>query len=152
MVRGEFRMANGLIIPNNITTWGAAQILALAFPNTDLDFYVGLCSGVYEPDLQIEDLTEPTIGVGGYARQLLDRTNTDWPAVGELNGEPYAESKELTWTPTGADYDEEITRMFIASTLNGVSGNVFALSGALPAGIILAEDEPLSLKYRIYLR
>ncbi len=155
MLRGEFIRADGLVIPNNITTFGAATILAAAMRNTVPTFWVGLCDAVPDPDLQIEDLTEPTIATNGYGRIQITRDDTGWPTVGETNGEPFIESDWLTWAATGGAFDEEIRRMFIAASETDTTGDVFALSAALPALVEIDEataEADRRFKYRIYLR
>lgn len=155
MLRGEFRWKNGLVIPNNVTKFGCETILTTAMRDAAVTFYVGLCSAVYDPELQIEDMDEPTIGVNGYARQALARNSTDWPTLSELNDEAFLESKELVWAAVGGEFSEAITRMFITTTLAGVTGDVFALSAALPDELIIDEDTDLAdrtFTYRLYMR
>src|SRR6476620_11778422 len=105
MPRGEFRFQNGLIVPNNVTIAGATAILEAALRDTPIQFWVGLCSAVYEPDLRIEDLEEPTLATHGYARLAVTRDSTGWPSGGQVNGETFLESKALTWAPVGAPFD-----------------------------------------------
>lgn len=155
MLRGEFHCGNGLVIPNNITKSGAATILAAAMRNTVPTFWVGLVDGVPDPDLLIEDLVEPTIGTNGYGRIQITRDNTGWPTTGEVNGESYIESDWLTWVATGGNFNQQIRRMMICSTQNGTTGNVFALSAALPALLTITPTTLLAdrrFKYRVYLR
>ncbi len=154
MLRGEFHCANGLVIPNNITKFGAATILAAAMRNTVPAFWVGLVDGVPDPDLQLEDLTEPTF-TNGYARIAITRDGTGWPTTGEVNGEPYIESGWLTWAATGGNFSEQIRRMVIVPDDTDTTGNVFALSAALPALLTITPttlEADRRFKYRIYLR
>lgn len=148
-MKGEFHHALG-VTPNNITDWGATALLQMAFQGTDITLWVGLCSGVFTPDLQIGALEEPTIGVNGYARQPLTRSVVDWPVTGITVGSPFIESKQLTWTPAGGAFDKLVTRMFICADDNDLAGNVFALSAAMhnPMSVTAA----LSAKYRLYAR
>lgn len=155
MLKGEFRFANGIVIPNNITKAGAEAVLRAALRAEPISMWVGLVSGAPSSDLQIEDLTEPTIGVNGYERIELSQDDTDWPTVGSLNNEPYVESKDLVWAPTGGAFDEGITRMMIAFDETATTGDVFALSAALNSTVILdtlTEEVDRTLRYRIYLR
>jgi hypothetical protein len=157
MLRGEFIRGDGLVIPNNVTFAGAQKVLELALRNTDVGFYVGLCDGVYTPDLICQDLTEPTIGLHGYARLQLNRDSTDWPVEDSLNAQAYLESKNLVWAATGGNFSSAITRMFIAFTATNVGANdpVFALSAALPDSIIITpttDSSDRTFKYRLYLR
>jgi hypothetical protein len=155
MLRGEFIRADGLVTPNNVTTFGAATILELALQDGAYSFYVGLCDGVYADDLQIEDLTEPTIGTNGYARIAVARSAVGWPTEGTLNGETYFETDWLTWAAVGGDFNQETARMMIVGHATQTTGNVFALSAALPAAYAITPLTDLSdrqLKYRLYLR
>lgn len=157
MLRGEFRFQNGLIVPNNVTINGAGAILKAALRNTAIQFWVGLCSAVYEPDLQIEDLTEPTLATNGYTRLavLRDDTTDGWPGDGILNGENYLESKLLTWAAVGGPFDEPVTRMFLCQTENGLTGDVLALSAPVPDEFVIDVDTPevdRSFRYRLYIR
>jgi hypothetical protein len=155
MLRGEFRFANGLIVPNNVTEAGSAAILAAALRNTDITFWVGLCSAVYQPDLKIEDVTEPTLATNGYARLAVTRDLVGWPSGGLVNGESYLESLPLVWTAVGAPFDQPVTRMFISQEESATAGDIIALSAALPDDLII---DPATLEvdrtfvYRLYLR
>lgn len=155
MYRGEFRFASGLVVPNNITTVGIQTLLGLALRDETADFFVGLCSAVYAEDLQIESLTEPTIATNGYARLAVERTVVGWPSDGLVNGEPYLESKDLVFVASVGPFDQAVTRMFICFTEAGVTGDVFALSAALPDEFIIDPTTPLvdrTFRYRIYAR
>jgi hypothetical protein len=155
MLRGEFRFANGLVIPNNITTAGATMLLAAALRNTVPSFWVGLCSGVYTPDLAVEDLTEPTLATHGYARLAVTRDNVGWPSDGVVNGEVYFESASLVWEAAGGPFDQPVTRMFICGTESGLTGDVFCLSAALPADFVIDTTTNLAdrtFNYRIFAR
>jgi hypothetical protein len=155
MLRGEFRFANGQVIPNNITTAGAHLLLAAALRNTVPTFWVGLCSAVYAPDLEVQDVVEPTIATNGYARLAVARDSTGWPSDGEVNGEVYFESLPLVWQATGGPFDQPITRMFICGSEAGLTGDIFCLSGALPDDFtvdITTPEVDRTFNYRIYLR
>lgn len=155
MPRGEFHCKNGLVIPNNVTRFGCETLLKMALRDDAATLFVGLASGVFDPDLQIEDLTEPTIGVNDYNRIAIGRNAIDWPTLSELNGEAFLESKELVWEAVGGEFDAAITRMFICTTLAGATGDVFALSAALPTELIIDEDTleaDRTFTYRLYMR
>jgi hypothetical protein len=154
-LRGEFIRSDDLVIPNNVTTVGAQTILGAALRNTVPTLWVGLCSAVFAPDLRIEDLAEPTIGLHGYARLPITRDNVGWPTTGVVNGETYFETLELIWLAVAAPFDKAITRMFLCGTQNGVVGDVYALSAALPDGLTIDPTTPLAdrtFKYRLFAR
>jgi hypothetical protein len=116
MLRGEFRFDDGLVIPNNITIAGAQTILAAALRNTVPTFFVGLCSAVYAPDLDLEDIVEPAIATNGYARLAVARDSVGWPSDGLVNGEVYFESLPLVWVAAGGPFSQPVTRMFICGS------------------------------------
>jgi len=158
MLRGEFIRADGLVIPNNITQFGAKTILGAAYAAEAPRFFVGLVEAAPSSTLQIENCAEPTIGVGGYARQEIPRTAVGWPVQGDVNGEPYIESRWLTWEAS-ADYSRSIRRLMLlagdSDTLTDITGPVMALSAALPAPLIVKPATILQerrFKYRVYLR
>lgn len=155
MLRGEFRFDDGLVIPNNITIAGCQMLLAAALRNTVPAFWVGLCSAVYQPDLGIEDLIEPTIAANGYSRLAVARDLTGWPSDGQVNGEVYFESLPLVWQAVGGPFDQPITRMFICGSEAGLTGDVFCLSATLPDDLIVDTATLLvdrTFKYRIFAR
>lgn len=160
MLRGEFIRGDGLVIPNNITLYGARTILAAALRNDAPTFHVGLVYAAPDPDLLISDCVEPLFQ-DGYERKQITRDNAGWPVEGNLNGEPYFESDWLTWTAT-ADFSEAILRMMLvqnatnmADDLSDKNLKVIALSGALPADLTITPTTPEAnrkFKYRVYLR
>jgi hypothetical protein len=155
MLRGEFRFQNGLIVPNNVTIVGAGLILAAALRDSAIAFHVGLCSAVYEPDLRIEDIIEPTIAVNGYARLAVARSAIGWPSGGLVNGENYLESLPLVWEAVGGPFDQPVTRMFITQESVATAGDIIALSAALPDDLIIdttTVEVDRTFKYRLYLR
>lgn len=156
MLRGEFRRGDGLVIPNNITTYGAETVLRQAIRDENtLNLFVGLCRGLPRADLEVGDLTEPTIGTNGYARIGLARDSTDWPTVNTVNDEVFIESRNLVWAATGGDFTESIQRMFICYSASDLTGAVFALSAAIESPLVITPTTPVlerTFKYRIYLR
>lgn len=155
MFQGEFRFANGLVIPNNVTIFGAQSILAGFARNTVPTFFVGLCNAVYEPDLTLADLEEPTIAVNGYERLPIARDNVGWPNIGLVNNEPYIESLALVWEAVGGPFDKAVSRMFITPEETATVGDLFCLSGAVPDEFIVDEDTleaDRTFKYRLFAR
>lgn len=155
MLKGEFIRGDGLVIPNNITTYGATRILQAAMANIDLDFWVGLVVATPDPGLMIQDVDEPTLGFNGYFRQEITRSAIGWPTSSEVNGESYIESWWLTWTAVGGPFNEAINRMMLVTASGILAGDVIALSAALDEPYIIDPATPEELrkfKYRIYLR
>lgn len=155
ILRGEFCRGDGLVIPNNITIFGASRILQAAMANVDLDFWVGLVNTAPDPELMIEDTLEPTLGVNGYGRIEIARSAIGWPTNGQVNNESYIESDWLTWLPVGGNFDQAFTRMMLCPFEMLRVGDIIALSNALPEPLILTPATPLGerqFKYRLYLR
>lgn len=150
-MRGEFIRGDGLVIPNNITLAGSEAFLRSAFRNEAFTPHFGLVNGFPTRGGQIPDLLEPTIGTGGYARQVGARSTGGWPTVGTLGSEIYVESATFTFPATG-NYSRTVNRVMMAPTLSGLTGGYLALSSAFPELQITAAT-PLGtrqFKYRIY--
>ena len=155
MLRGEFIRGDGLIIPNNVTTYGVKSFFRWALRNEDYSLHMGLANCSPNVLLQVESLNEPAIGVGGYARKPIART-TDWPVFGTFNGEQYYETSVFIFDSVDAGYDKPVNRLALINSLSEVTGEkVVALSGVLPAEITITPATPeaqRSFKYRIYGR
>lgn len=161
-MRGEFRFANGIILPNNVMKTGRAALLAMALQGDDSvpviaggNFYIGLCNTIPSDEVPYASLEEPTIGVEGYARQAVTRDTVGFPINGEDNGEPYIESKSLVFVPTGSGFDKPITRCFIGLEQSALTGNIYSLSAPLPAALTLLSSTPVedrTFTYRLYMR
>lgn len=152
-MRGEFIRGDGLVIPNNVTIFGTNKLLGMLFQQLPGTLYVGLCSGVYSPTVTTIELTEPTLGVGGYHRLEAPRGLASWPTQGTLNGESFVESADLIFVPTAAAFDEEVSRLFISDSAAGTG--VMMLGGAFPAAVTLTPMTPIAqrtFRYRFYLR
>jgi hypothetical protein len=155
-MRGEFRFRNGLVLPNNISLTGAKVILESAFNLVTRSWYVALVSGAPTIDMTQGDMTEPTIGVGGYARASLAHSPSGWPIIGDVNGQAYVESALVSFAATaGEQFDEAIQRMALVLTETRTPlSPVIALSAPLPAELIIDSSTPASdreFTYRIYL-
>lgn len=154
-MRGEFIRADGLVIPNNITTYGVKSIFRWALRDEDYSLHMGLANCAPDPLLQIEDLGEPTIGLNGYARQSIVRA-TNWPVFGELNGEQYYETSVFVFAATGPGFNVAINRLALINSAADTTGEkVVALSGPLPTELTITPATLLadrSFKYRIFGR
>lgn len=155
-MHGQFIRADGLIIPNNIMTYGIQSILSWAMQGVAPTLYMGLADCNPDPDLLIEDLNEPTLGLNGYARQSIAQSAVGWPTAGTLNGEPYIESKEFVFAASGGAFSSAIQRLALINSAAATSGLlVVALSGPLPAAITIDESTDVgdrTFKYRLYAR
>lgn len=151
-MRGEFIRGDGLVVPNNVTLLGATRFLQAAFQAQHYGIWMGLCSGVYDPNLTLPDIGEPDF-VNGYNRINYYADSGNWPTIGTVNNETFVESLASTFVATGAGFDKPISRMFLTDSSG--STNVLALSGALPAPMTILPSTPVeqrTFKYRFYLR
>lgn len=156
-MRGEFVREDGLVLPNNISLAGAQMILQAAFQNQVPSFWAGLVTGFPTPGMTLAQMTEPTVGVNGYARiQILrDASANGWPTVGAIGNESFIASNFLTWTATGSGFDNPIQRVALFGTNAVAPGNVvYALSAPLDDPIIILPTTDLSnrrFKYQIFI-
>lgn len=155
-MRGEFIRGDGLVIPNNITTYGAESILRAAMRRDPLDLHIGLANCDPSPTLDLSELNEPTIGTNGYARQTVSQDSTDWEVVGDLSGEPYIETREFVFAATDSGFDKPITRPVIVNSPTETDGQlVVAVGTAVADEYVITPDTPIeqrTFKYRIYAR
>jgi hypothetical protein len=155
MMRGEFIRADGLIIPNNVSLAGAEVFLRAAFQGVAPTFFVGLVAGAPTLDMTMTNMAEPTIGVNGYQRIQLTRDDDGWPIVATSATECYVESEFALWEAAPGPFDKPVQRLaLVGSGVYAVGAPVYALSGLMPAEIIIAPttDESLrKFKYRLYI-
>lgn len=154
-MRGEFRFASGLIVPNNISIAGAKAILESAFWLQSRTWFAALVSGAPATDMLEGDLTEPTIGVNGYARVALEHSQVGWPVSGSQNGQAYIESKDAVFVASGGNFNQPIQRVALLLGATPVSlRDVVSLSSPLPTELTIGPSTPLDVRtfnYRIYL-
>src|SRR3546814_142972 len=135
-----------------------SSVLFLAAALQGVATTLHMCLGKCNPkvDLDLNELNEPTIGTGGYARQSLSQDDTDWLTSGELNGERFLETRAVIFVPTGDGFDKEITRPVIVNHATLTEGQfVFSVGSSLPAAVTLlptTPEEERTFKYRIYAR
>lgn len=160
-MRGEY-LYKGIAIPNNLTTIGRAEFLAMAFRGIDTtaiaaggNFFLGLCTAVPSDSLTLADLVEPTIGVNGYARIAITRDATGWPTVGTTNLIPFIETLDAIFAASGGDFDQSITRCFLTPEASALVGDVYSLSESLIAPLLITPTTLLAdrtFNYRVYER
>lgn len=155
-MRGEFIRGDGLVIPNNITTYGVDMIFRFGLIGNSYALHMGLANCNPDPLLEASSLNEPTIGLNGYARQPIPQGAGGWPVYGQFNGESYFETAVHVFTATGIGFDKAINRLAIINSLSVTTGAiVVALSGTLPDELTITPATLLadrSFKYRIYGR
>lgn len=160
-MRGEY-LHKGIAIPNNLTTIGRAEFLAMAFRGVSGtaigaggNFFLGLCTAVPSDSLTLADLVEPTIGVNGYARVAITRDSIGWPTVGTTNLIPFIETIDAIFAAVGGDFDQAITRCFLTPELNAIVGDVYSLSEALIVPLLITPATLIAdrtFNYRVYER
>lgn len=154
-MRGFFQRADGLILPNNVTTYGAQRILEFAFRAAEGEFWLGLVNCVPDAAIQSQDLGEPTLGIGGYARQQVTRDVEGWLNLGQLNDEPYIESRWITFPATDA-YSGDVNRVALFDNESNLFGDgVIALGSAWIPSTLFDENTAENLRtfrYRLFLR
>lgn len=155
ILRGEYRRSDGHVTHNAFTTAGLAGILASAFRDIwpAAGVYVGLCQAVPSAGLTLANIEEPTIGVNGYARQPIARSLVGWPVAGTVGNDPFLESLPIVFTATGGDFDLGVSRLFLTPEQTATAGELWGLSGAISATLIIGPATPLNQRtfnYRIY--
>ena len=156
-MRGEFIRGDGVVIPNNITRNGAYVLLSYIAREAVVsgDFaqhWFALVDGFPTKMGVMGDLQEPTLGIGGYARQRALRDATGWPTLGFLGTEAYIETKDLVFPATG-DYDKTVTRIaFLLVPDLHLDYAYIALSSPFPRlQITAATPAPQrTFRYRLY--
>ena len=156
MLRGEFIRGDGLVVPNNITTYGVECLLRWALQGATPTLHMALANCAPAIDLDLTNLGEPVIGTNGYARQPIAQDNVDWPTFGTLNGEAYLETKEFIFTATGGNFSAAVGRIALVNSLAATTGElVVALSNPFPAELLIGPGTPVeqrTFKYRIHGR
>lgn len=160
-MRGEY-FHNGIAIPNNLTTKGRSEFLAMAFrgiSGTAIgaggNFFLGLCTAVPSDSLTLADIVEPTIGVNGYARVAITRDSLGWPTVGTTNLIPFIETIDAVFTAAGGDFDQTVTRSFLTPEATLTVGDIYSLSEALIAPLLITPATLVAARtfnYRVYER
>lgn len=154
-MRGQFTRRDGLILPNNISKAGAKMILSAAFRNDVPTFYAGLVKGTPSLTMTMASMTEPTIGINGYARISIPRNSTGWPTENEVGGERFIETDWLTFAAVGGDFDKTIQRIaLLSSAAYDSADDVLALSAALPTELQITPTTPLvnrQFKYAVFI-
>lgn len=155
-MRGEFTVKNGLIIPNSVVAEGEETYLKMLCQDDQTrvagggNFYVGVCSDLLVTNATVlADLTEPT--TGGYSRQPVARSAVGWPSIVATADGYKANTATVTFSATGADYDQAFARFFLATTADN-TGQLLAISGALPSAVTLLNGETYPVSYALYLR
>ena len=149
-------------LPNLVVRDGEINILKMLLQDDQTivagggNFYLGLCGNVAANSVAsvLSSITDEPGSTGGYARKAVGRNTTGFPtaSITLVNGVYRARSLQVTWTPSGADYDTAITRVFLTNVSSGTTGVLFAFSAALTSPLILTDGTPFNVNYDLYLR
>jgi len=155
-MRGEFKRADGLVIPNNVTRWGAQKLLDVVFnPAPSFSLFMTLVRGTFDPGLLMTDLDEPTIGTNGFARVDLNPTTVgNWNPAVQVDDGASVTSKDVVFEATGGDFDEAIRRVALVDSLDSNVANVFCLSSPLPLDLTITPTTPAierAFNYTLFL-
>jgi hypothetical protein len=149
-MRGEFIRFDGLVIPNNITTFGARKLLEFATRQSAGQFHMGLFRGFAAKAGQLETLNEPAF-TNGYARQAVAQSILGWPVSGTLGVEAYVETLLVTFPAVGA-YSGTVNRVGLVDSAAIRLGDYYCLSEPFTE-ILIDAATPIELrqfKYRLY--
>lgn len=106
------------------------------------NFYVGMYNGSISESTVLATIpSEPTIGVNGYTRQMVERSDTGFPTLEKHDGDWRVVSKSLTITASGGDVGP-VNGAFLCTS----SDNTGSLIGVLSFGVertIIAGDSIL---------
>lgn len=144
-------------IRNQVTLEGAISLQKMAFQAATSDiaaggnFYIGLCRMVDEPLITyaLTDITNEPTSAGGYAREAVTRDATGWPTQVTINNVPLIRSKVVTFSASGADFDEAHNRLFLTDAASGTSGILFAVSGKRAVNQDVLDGEDLDVYYQM---
>lgn len=139
------------------TLEGDAQALQSLWQGEQLptSVFVGLCDQEISKSTVMSDIvTEPTSGVGGYARIELLIGAVDFPTLALINGYYRIVSKPITFTPVGVDFDAATNYAFLCADAAGTSGKLFAGTAPLlsSGATVVTVSQPLTLAIPIYRR
>ena len=161
-MRGEYIVTdadgNEQVIPNTLVAEGQEKLWHALFNNddlTDLTFEFGAFAEVpvYASGYSAQYASEPTIGVGAYARTVQNPTGWTITATGS---EVYAESPNQVFTATGAAFDKAFDRFFMLVVIEEPAATttryLASYSSALAAAISLLDTQSYTIKYRVYLK
>lgn len=167
-MRGQFRFSfnnehgilipgSEIVVPNTIPNEGEDEYLKMIM-RADVstvasggNFYLGLCDQLPLETDQLADVTsEPTIGTGGYARQIITRDAAGWPTLDRIDGVGVIRSTVETFTAAGADFDAAISRAFLCNVASG-AGILLSYSGALTTPITVVDGSSINVQYEFFL-
>jgi hypothetical protein len=152
-LRGEFIRGDGLVIPNQLTVFGAATLLSCAFSGAQPALYMGLCDAVPDSSILESELNEPTLGVNGYARQQVNNGTLE---VTSQVDSAYIAFPAMAFVATGAGFSKPIRRPFFGfNAALTPAANIFCLGSPIPSPLTILPATPIqqrTFSYRLYLR
>lgn len=118
-------------------------------------FYLGLTDSTSTCSIAKADNLTTVVGYGepsgyGYARILIEASNTGWPTLATDSGDYMATSKSVTFTASGGAIGP-VYCAFLTNAASGTSGKHISWA-ALSTGRTLASGESLAVTYKIKLQ
>ncbi len=160
-MRGQFVIDPGTpqeqVVPNIVVQEGEESFLKMlaqadvADVSVGGNFFFGLCNYVPLFDDVLSDVLLEPSSAGGYARQAITRDATGFPTISLVNGVFRARTANITWTASGADFDQAFTRLFLCNVSSGTAGILYSVSGALVAPITLLDGNSHVAQYELFL-
>lgn len=153
----QLGISDSIVIPNLNPDEGEIEMLKMIFRASTAvvagggNFYLGLCNQVPAKDDTLVEITSEPDGTGGYARIAVTRDATGFPTLTTINGRNVMRSAVKTFTASGADFSDLISRAFLCSAASGTSGTLFSFSGALTTPITVANGESFPMVYEFIM-
>jgi len=139
-----------------ITTEGEEALLKMLFQGDNTivaagaNFYIGVCNQTPDKGDTLADITTEPSSAGGYARIALARNSTDFPTLGQIDGETRILSILKTFSAVGADFSTGFTRLFLTDAASGSTGTLFAYSGPYSSAISLLNGQTQDFQFEFY--
>lgn len=157
-MRGEYRTKSGLIIPNNVLDEGELAFLSMIVQadvgdvSAGGDWFFGLMEDNAADTLTLSDIVDEPTSAGGYARQPITRDTTGWPTIGNVNNVGFAETADITFAASGADFSTDVSRIFLTNVVSGTGGLLFSISSPFAAPLLILDGQSPVFNYRLYMR
>lgn len=138
-----------------ITTVGEEAFLKMLFQGDNIvspggNFYLGLCNQIPAKDDTLLDISTEPAEANGYARIPIQRSITGFPVIEQVNNESRITSLVLNFVASGGDFSASFTRGFLCDAATGLTGILFAYSGAYSSPILLTDGQNQQIKFEFY--
>ena len=147
-----------IIVPNRVVNEGKDVLLKMMWQGDGSvvaaggNYYVGLCNQAPASDGSDTLLTISTeVPVAhNYARIALTRDAVGFPTITTVNGKKVIQSKVITFSASGGDFNSAFTRAFLCTSASGSGGKLISFSGALSAALTLLSGQSFPMQYQFY--